>query len=92
MPLRTHFKACWAEIESIMPLDRLRSGYDTLHFTLEGTHSRYHQESAPALNDELPGDLAPPKGDGLDIPPMLDRRKANGRTQEPSFVDLVAAG
>jgi hypothetical protein len=37
--LRTHFKACWAEIESIMPLDRLRSGYDTLHITLEGTHS-----------------------------------------------------
>jgi AAA domain len=90
--LRTHFKACWAEIESIMPLDHLRSGYDTLHFTLEGTHSRYHVEPAPALNDELPGDLAPPKGDGLDTPPMLDRRKANGRTQQPSYVDLVATG
>jgi len=91
--LKTHFKACWAEIESIMPLERLRSGYDTLHFTLEGTQSRYHVEPV-AMNDELPGDLAPPKGDGLDIPPMLDRRQANGvgKAQEPSYVDLVSAG
>jgi hypothetical protein len=41
------------------------------------------------MRDELPGNLGPPKpnGDGLDIPPMLDRRKANGA--EPTFVDLV---
>jgi hypothetical protein len=47
--------------------------------TLEGTHSRCHQEPAPALKDELPSDLAPHKGDGLDIPPMLDRRRAKWR-------------
>jgi hypothetical protein len=68
--LRTHFEACWAEIESVMPLERLRQGYDTLHFTLEGEHSRYHQaistsaQPAQAMNDE--------------IPEFLDRRKANG--------------
>ncbi len=95
--LRTHFEASWTEIETVMPLDRLRKGYDTLHFTLEGKHSRYHAEvqPAPALNDELPGDLAPPKGDGLDIPATLDRRrKANGAAPvgEPSYVDLVTAG
>jgi hypothetical protein len=43
------------------------------------------------MNDELPGDLGPPKPidtserDG--VPAFLDRRKANGT--EPSFVDLV---
>jgi hypothetical protein len=92
--LRTHFEASWTEIETVMPLERLRKGYDTLHFTLEGKPSRYHQAPAAEMNDELPGDLAPPKGDGLDIPPMLDRRKANGATRsaEPSYVDLVSAG
>jgi hypothetical protein len=46
------------------------------------------------MNDELPGDLAPPKQldhterDG--VPGFLDRRKANGA--EPSFVDLVTGG
>ncbi len=60
--LRTHFEASWTEIESVMPLERLRQGYDTLHFTLEEAHSRYHQEQlAEQMNDELPGDLAPPK-------------------------------
>jgi hypothetical protein len=46
------------------------------------------------MNDELPGDLAPPKQldhterDG--VPGFLDRRKAEGA--EPSFVDLVTGG
>jgi hypothetical protein len=89
--LRTHFKACWAEIESVMPLEDLRRGYDTLHFSLDGEHSRYHQPPAPAMNDGLPEHSAP-EDDG--IPPMLDRRKANGvtRAQEPNYVDLVSAG
>src|SRR6266404_2873836 len=48
------------------------------------------------MNDELPGDLGPPKQfdrserDG--IPDFLDRRKANGSADdaaEPSYVDLV---
>jgi hypothetical protein len=90
--LRTHFEASWTEIESVMPLERLRKGYETLHFTLEGSHSRYYQEPAPAMNDGLPEHSAPPVDDG--IPPMLDRRRANGKAgaQEPSYVDLVSAG
>jgi hypothetical protein len=45
------------------------------------------------MNDELPGDLAPPKQldqterDG--VPGFLDRRKANGGAAEPSYLDLV---
>jgi AAA domain len=92
--LRTHFKACWAEIESVMPLERLRSGYETLHFTLEGEHSKYYQPPAPAMNDGLPDHSAPPEADSA-IPEFLDRRKANGaatRPAEPSYVDLVSAG
>jgi hypothetical protein len=92
--LRTHFKACWAEIESVMPLERLRAGYDTLHFSLEGERSKYHQAPAPAMKDELPGHSAPPPADD-GIPPMLGRRKRNGaatKAQEPSYVDLVSAG
>jgi hypothetical protein len=51
------------------------------------------------LNDELPGDLGPPKQfdrserDG--IPDFLDRRKANGSAEgatEATFVDLVEGG
>jgi hypothetical protein len=61
--LRTHFKACWAEIESVMPLEDLRRGYDTLHFSLDGEHSRYHQSPAPVVNDELPEHSAWLKGD-----------------------------
>jgi hypothetical protein len=48
------------------------------------------------MNDELPGDLGPPKTvdtserDG--VPAFLDRRAADPRAKayaEPSFVDLV---
>jgi hypothetical protein len=40
------------------------------------------------MNDELPGDLGPPKtDDGFGIPDFLDRRNA-----EPSYVDLVMGG
>jgi ERF superfamily len=51
------------------------------------------------MNDELPGNLAPPKQldlserDGL--PGFLDRRKVNGSADdaaEPSYVDLVGGG
>ena len=91
--LRTHFEASWTEIESVMPLERLRKGYDTLHFSLEGTESKYHQSPAPVMNDGLPEHSAPPNPDSA-IPEFLDRRKANGaatKPQEASFVDLVAA-
>jgi hypothetical protein len=56
--LRTHFEAAWTEIETVMPLERLRKGYDTLHVTLEGKPSRYHVAAsrpiATDLNDEIP--------------------------------------
>ena len=48
------------------------------------------------MNDELPGDLAPPKLDRTEkdgVPAFLDRRKANGSADdvaEPTYVDLVA--
>src|SRR5258706_395481 len=47
------------------------------------------------LNDELPGDLAPPKQLDLSerdgVPAFLDRRQANDAT-EASYVDLVGGG
>ncbi len=51
------------------------------------------------MNDELPGDLGPPKAidtserDG--VPAFLDRRKANGKADDATdatFVDLVTGG
>jgi hypothetical protein len=57
-----------------------------------GAHNRHLHP----LNDELPGDLGPPKQldhterDG--VPGFLDRRKANGNADdaaEPSYLDLV---
>jgi AAA domain len=90
--LRTHFKACWAEIESVMPLERLRAGYDTLHLELDGEPSRYHQADAPAMNDELPEHSAPPEADSA-IPEFLDRRRTNGAVPtEPSYVDMAESG
>jgi hypothetical protein len=42
---------------------------------------------APALNDELPGDLAPPKNDGLDIPPCsTDARPTAARKSRPASI------
>src|SRR5262245_38500201 len=50
--LRAHFKACWAEIESVMTLNNLRAGYDCLHRELEGTPSRYaHDDGIPEFLD-----------------------------------------
>ncbi len=78
--LQTHFGASWVEIETVMPLERLRKGYDTLHFTLEGKHSRYHIDVVP-MNDSLPEHSAPPAAvetaktdDG--IPGFLQRKEA----------------
>ena len=47
------------------------------------------------MNDELPGDLGPPKVDTSErdgVPAFLDRRRANGNADdaaEPSYLDLV---
>jgi hypothetical protein len=78
------------------------AGYDERNPPPHDTVPEGH-EAARALNrrlhpldDELPGDLAPPKT--LDIserdgvPGFLDRRKANGKADdaaEPSYLDLV---
>jgi hypothetical protein len=69
--LRTHFEAAWTEIETVMSLERLRKGYDTLHFTLEGKQSRYHVEPtkpiAVDLNDEIPEHEVPAKDINADL-------------------------
>ena len=43
--LRKHFNAGWAEMEELMPLERLRAGYESLKAELE---------PAPAIDDEIP--------------------------------------
>jgi hypothetical protein len=89
--LRTHFEASWTEMETVMPLERLRKGYDTMHFTLEGKNSRYHiaplKPISVDLHDELPGDITPPKqiGDGLDIPDAF--RRARTKVEEKQATD-----
>ena len=77
--LRTHFEASWTEMESVMSLERLRKGYDTLHFTLEHKTSRYHQPAAIPMNDSLPDHSAPPKTE-------LDHTDINGT---PAFLKRV---
>jgi ERF superfamily protein len=61
-----------------------------------GEAARALNRSLHPMNDELPGDLGPPKAidtserDG--VPAFLDRRKANGdadHAAEPSYLDLV---
>lgn len=95
--LRAHFGASWAEIESVMPLERLRSGYNALHVELESKPSRYAPAEKPEINDELPGDLAPPKpaNDPLDIPEEFRRVKpavANGHAPENNIADWFYGG
>jgi len=95
--VKSAFGACWAEIESIMPLERLRSGYDTLHHALENEWSKYHQAPAPAINDELPDHSAPPKAldtserDGLPVSSTGGPNGSADDAAEATFVDLVGA-
>jgi hypothetical protein len=90
--LRAHFKASWVEIEEVMPLERLRAGYDSLHVELEGKPSRYAKPDAkPEINDEIPENSAKPADDDLDLPGFLRRAKPNGAV-ESSYVDFYSAG
>lgn len=59
--INKHFKAGWVEIEEVMPLDNLRTGYDSLHRELEGKPSKYGAPEAEKvdLNDTLPDHSAP---------------------------------
>lgn len=63
-----HFDASWTEIEEVMPLPRLRAGYDSLFRELEGKPSRYAREveqaAVPEMNDSLPEHSAPPAANG----------------------------
>lgn len=53
--LHKHFKASWAEIEKVMPLDDLRIGYDSLFTELTGDTSKYsHLFNNKELDDEIP--------------------------------------
>ncbi len=78
------------------------AGYDERNPPLDDTIPDGPGEAARALNrrlhpmnDELPGDLGPPKIDTSErdgVPAFLDRRKANGSADdaaEASYVDLV---
>jgi len=96
---RKHFGAVWGEMETVMPLERLRAGYDTLHLELENVPSRYHVPPL-AINDGLPPtvshesimEAATEPLDHTDhggLPAFLDRRKAVNGAIESSFVDLV---
>jgi hypothetical protein len=58
---RSSASATWTEIEEVMPLGRLREGYDRLHRALEGKPSRYTAGAAAA------------QGEDLEIPAFLDR-------------------
>jgi hypothetical protein len=86
--LRRHFHAAWAEIEAVMPLDRLRAGYDALHVELEGKPSRYGARiaepaaaAAPTRSGEMP-----------DIPANLRRTKTDDAGDDPdAYLRLVDA-
>jgi hypothetical protein len=49
--IRKHFDASWAEIEEVMPLGKLRGGYDGLFEELEGKPSKY---ARPEIEDSIP--------------------------------------
>jgi hypothetical protein len=82
--LRQHFAAAWVEIEAVMPLDRLRAGYDALHVELEGAPSRYGArvvEAAATSSGEMP-----------DIPDNLRRIKADDAGDDPdAYVKWIEA-
>jgi hypothetical protein len=54
--IRKHFDAAWAEIEEVMPLGKLRNGYDALFEELEGKPSKY---AKPEIDDQIPEHSAP---------------------------------
>lgn len=53
--IETHFKTTsWTEIERVMSLTQLISGYDSMHIALEKKLSRYNKPEAPEVHDEIP--------------------------------------
>lgn len=71
--IRQHFDAGWVEMEEVMPLARLREGYDALHLELEGAPSRYHsliEASRQPIDDALPDHSAPPAAPEVATPAL----------------------
>lgn len=65
--LINYFDASWVEMEEVMPLDRLRQGYDALYTALEGKPSKYAdyvraltRDANTDMGDELPAHSAAP--------------------------------
>lgn len=86
--LETHFKTTsWTQVANVLPIDKLRSGYDTMHFTLTEKWSKYHQERmadtiAKPLNPTDPGD----------IPAALRRYKPEPRPfNQAEYLEAIAA-
>lgn len=57
--LKDHFNAAWTEMEKLMPLEALRTGYNNLHLALEGKPSKYglslvEMRQTPVEEDALP--------------------------------------
>ncbi|MGE4043365.1 MAG: AAA family ATPase [Acetobacteraceae bacterium] len=76
--IRDHFAATWKEMESVLSLERLREGYNTMHIELEGKPSRYH-EQFEELDDEIPDFGARANGtqpSPQSSPPAGDNRQA----------------
>lgn len=86
--IRKHFNnASWTEIEEVMPLFDLRTGYDSLHTELEGKPSRYAPAvksvyappvgaaTAEAINDALPDHSAKPAEDTGETPKPVSVRE-----------------
>jgi hypothetical protein len=82
-----HFRACWTEMEEVMPLFDLRAGYESLHQELEGKPSRYgvrEAQPAPEMNDGIPDFL---RRDKPEQPPVV----ANG-FDERGWINAYLAG
>lgn len=75
--LRQYFAAGWVEMEEVMPLAKLREGYDALHLELEGAPSRYHaliEASKAPIDDALPDHSAPPVAAAEAPAPSLEQQ------------------
>lgn len=74
--LRQHFDATWTEMEEVMTLEVLRSGFDRLYRELEGKPSRYAEQVAI----ETTAPPAASEADPMKLPDFLDRAKLAAST------------
>ncbi len=85
--LRKHFKATWAEIEKLMPLADIQSGYDSLHRDLEGAPSRYAADVDALLDDEIPDFSTQPPPKAAESGPESPRPTTPPSGLEPPEVE-----